>query len=85
MDNRKFKIGDTVRIIDTSTIPDCELNKVGIIVNIERYSKLTTYTVDIGMPRRPNEPNETCWWLSGNCIELFPAKYEQLLFEFMMD
>jgi len=80
MNNKKFKIGDNVRIIKCSTIESYELNKIGTIVDI---CGRTTYIVNMGRPRRKKEPNEFCWWLQGNMIELASKPNEQLLFEFM--
>ena len=84
MGNEKFKVGDTVRIIKASSIEPYELNKVGTIVSIEAYdNEWTNYVVDMGRPRRLREPEETCWWLQDNMIELAPRKNQQLLFNFM--
>lgn len=88
MNNKKFKVGDRVRIINCCTIESYELNKVGIIVDIAVYDDDRTYysyVVDMGRKRRPESDcdNETCWWLNEKCIELVLQKNEQLLFEFM--
>lgn len=81
MDNRKFKVGDKVRIINASSIEPYELNEVGIISGRTR----STYVVDMGRLRRPgcSEDSETCWWLQEKHIELASKPNEQLLFSFM--
>lgn len=87
MSNKKFRTGDKVRIIDTRTIEDYELNKVGTIVDIYYTDEcgMVTYVVDMGRPRRPNfsYDNETCWWLRESRIELVSESNTQLLFDFM--
>ena len=86
MGNEKFKVGDTVRIIKASSIEPYELNKIGTIVKIvDVYDDGSQFThiVDMGRPRRSSEPEETCWWLRGEMIELAPKPKEQLLFNFM--
>ncbi len=88
MNNTTFKIGDRVRIINTSSIEPYELNKIGIIVETQDYnSDYCTYIVDMGRPRRPGseEDTETCWWLNGKYIELASKPNEQLLFNFMKE
>jgi len=86
MSNKKFKVGDRVKIIDCSSIESYELNKVGIIVEVEEFSDgWFSYVVDMGRPRRPNEisDNETRWWLREGMIELVNKPNVQLLFNFM--
>lgn len=85
MSNRKFKVGDRVRIINTSMIEDYELNKIGTLVKVPINDYNSTYVVDMGRPRRPsvNGDNETCWWLQASMIELANKPNTQLLFEFM--
>lgn len=88
MGNTTFKIGDRVKIINACAIDLCELNKVGIIVKIDDYAdgeNCVTYVVDMGRPRRIIEPEETCWWLNKNHIELASKPNEQLLFTFMKE
>jgi len=79
MNNKKFKIGDRVRIIDCSSIEPYELNKIGTIVDISSYG----YVIDMGRPRRPNEPDETRWYLHEKTVELVNKLNTQLLFNFM--
>ena len=83
MSNRKFKVGDRVKIIDASMIESYELNKIGTIVGIPGSSHI----VDMDRPRRPNvdEDNETCWWLQESMIELVSKPNEQLVFDFMQE
>lgn len=84
MNNTKFKKGDRVKIIDVSSIERCELNKIGTIVRIVGDLPYDpTYIVDMGRPRRKDEPNETCWWLKGGMLELIYKPNAQLLFHFM--
>ena len=87
MKNRKFKIGDNVRIIDCCFIEPYELNAIGIIVDIDIYDDggCGSHVVDMGRPRRPGnrEDTETCWWLHASMIELVSKPNEQLLFNFM--
>jgi len=85
MKNIKLKVGDKVKIINTSMIEDYELGKVGTIIEIRTYEfDSVTYTVDIGRPRRPNclGDNETCWYVHNSHIELV-NETGQLLFPFM--
>ena len=84
MINRKLKVGDKVKIINASAIEPCELNKVGIIVEV-RYDDYyrSTCVVDMGRPRREREPENTCWYLPEKYIELMSKPNQQLLFEFM--
>lgn len=81
MNNKKFKVGNRVRIIDTYLIDSCELNKMGVIVEV-RGSNYSTYVVDMGRPRRKRD-GDTCWYLRESMIELVRKKNEQLLFDFM--
>lgn len=85
MNKRKFKIGDKVRIINTSMIEPSELNKIGVIIKIENdeWNNYATYTVDMGRPRRYEEPDDTCWYLNENMIKLVNKPNKQLLFSFM--
>ena len=84
MNNKKFKVGDKVRIIDCSAIEFYELNKIGIITSVRgRDERYISYAVDMGRPRRLNEPDKTCWYLSSRYIELVIKKNQQLLFSFM--
>jgi hypothetical protein len=89
MNNKPFKIGDRVKIINASSIELCELNKVGVVVKIENCDggSWITYIVDMGRPRRPGheEDTETCWWLNEGHIELACKPNEQLLFPFMKE
>ena len=79
-----FKIGDKVRIIDCSSIEPYELNKIGTIVNINNDNLgWITCVVDMGRPRREDEPDETRWWLRDKKIELVNKPNEQLVFAFM--
>ena len=80
MNNKKFKVGDRVRIINASMIEPYELNKIGTIVGISGSSHI----VDMGRPRRPGD-DETCWWLQGSMIESINQPNEQLLFNFMYE
>jgi hypothetical protein len=81
MNNKKFKVGDRVRIIDCSCVEPYELNKVGLISRIVENS----YIVDMGRPRRKNEPNLFCWWLGESDIELVFQPNTQLVFNFMYE
>ena len=86
MSDRKFKVGDKVKIINASAIESYELNKIGTIVGTRGYDAGgIIYTVDMGRPRRRNCPsdNETCWYLRETHIELINKPNEQLLFDFM--
>jgi len=87
MNNITFKTGDRVRIINCSSIEPYELNKIGVIVDIDAYDgdEYVSYVVDMGRPRRPGsmEDTETRWWLQGDMIELIGKPNEQLLFDFM--
>ena len=84
MSNKKFKVGDRVRIINCSSIEPYELNKIGVIVDInDNNPDWITCVVDMGRPRRPNELDKTCWWLKDSKIELASKPNEQLLFDFM--
>ncbi len=83
MNNKKFKVGDRVRIIDCASIESYELNKIGILVKIRDNfgdGLYNTYVVDMGRPRRL-DANETCWYLHKEHIEL--VKGQQLEFDFM--
>ena len=82
MNNRKFKVGDRVKIINTSMIEPYELNEIGVIVKV-RHINFGTYVVDMGRPRRKCEPALTCWYLRENAIELASKPNQQLLFSFM--
>ena len=84
MSNKKFKVGDRVRIINCCSIEPYELNKIGTIVGInDDNPDWIICVVDMGRPRRNEEPNETCWWLKDTKIELASKPNEQLLFSFM--
>jgi len=86
MSNKKFKIGDRVKIINCCSIEPYELNKIGTIVQTQDYdTDSLTYVVDMGRPRRLREPTITCWYLSESAIELVSKLNEQLLFEFMKE
>ena len=86
MNNKKFKVGDRVRIIDCSSIEPYELNKIGTIVDInDDNPNWITCIVDMGRPRRQREPKNTCWYLRDNKIELVSKPNEQLLFDFMRE
>jgi len=86
MSNKKFKIGDRVKIINCCSIEPYELNKIGTIVQTQDYdTNSLTYVVDMGRPRREREPKESCWWLGGEDIELVSELNQQLLFEFMKE
>jgi len=88
MNNKKFKVGDRVRIINCSFIEPYELNKIGTVVHIRIYDdEWITYIVDMGRPRRPNNlcGDETCWYLKERMIELVNKPNEQLVFGFMDD
>lgn len=85
MNNKKFKIGDKVRIIKCDNgVEPYELNKIGIIVNPNIKGGLMgdDYIMDMGRPRRVDEP-ETCWWVKEHMIELATKRGRQLLFDFM--
>ena len=84
MNNKKFKVGNRVRIINASMIEPYELNEVGVIVKVgsDNYG---TYVVDMGRPRRKCEPSLTCWYLREKAIELVSKPNEQLLFDFMRE
>lgn len=84
----KFKVGDKVRIIKVGGLPSCELGKVGVIVNPDLYGgtnsgKEIHTKIDMGRPRRPNEPTDTCWWIMEKNLELAVQVGQQLLFSFM--
>lgn len=84
--HNKFEVGDRVRIIDASSIEPYELNKIGIIVEINKSNPdWITCVVDMGRLRRPDYPSdrETRWWLRDTKIELISKPNEQLLFNFM--
>ncbi len=82
----KFKVGDRVRIINASGIERSELNEIGVIVASRSFGdEGNTYTVDMGKPRRKEEPAETCWFLEANKLELVCQLNKQLLFNFMYD
>ena len=84
MINTIFKIGNRVKIIDCSSIEPYELNAIGVIKAIRNLgSGSYIYIVDMGRPRRPEEPDRTCWNLSYKHIELINKPNTQLLFEFM--
>lgn len=84
MNNKKFKVGDRVKIINCAHIESYELNKIGIVVKV-RNRDFGTYVVDMGRPRREEEPEETCWYLRESAIELANQLNEQLLFNFMYE
>jgi len=84
----KFKVGDKVRIIRLSGIPSCELGKVGTMVDPDLYGNTNSGNeihtkIDMGRPRRPTEPTNTCWWIIEDNLELAVQKGQQLLFSFM--
>lgn len=88
MNDKKFKVGDKVRIIDCRLIEPYELNKIGTIVKLNDYcgdGSNIGYVVDMGRPRRPNDEcdNDTCWWVHKEHIELASRPNQQLEFEFM--
>jgi len=88
MINIIFKVGDGVRIIDCSSTEPYKLNKIGTIVYIKNYGDgWTTYVVNMGRPRRPNNSfdDETCLYLQERMIELVNKPNEQLVFDFMDD
>ena len=86
MSKRKFKIGDRVKIINACCIEPYELNKIGIIADIQKYNpEWSTYVVDMGRPRRKEEQTLTCWYLQEKYIELASKPNEQLMFDFMYD
>lgn len=87
MNNKKFKTGDRVKIIDASSIELYELNKIGVIVGINDWGNgLVNHVVDMGRPRREQESEkDTCWWLRAKHIELVNQPNEQLLFDFMYE
>ena len=79
--DRKLKVGDRVKIINTCLIEDYELGEVGTLTAVPTSDGEVTYTVDMGRSRRP-DANETCWYLRKNHIELINEP-GQLLFPFM--
>lgn len=84
MNNITFKIGDRVRIISTGGIPICELNKIGTLISInDGDPNWITCVVDMGRPRRPEEPGRTCWRLGVHKLELANKPGQQLTFDFM--
>lgn len=84
MIDKKFKVGDKVRIIDCRSIEPYELNKIGTIVEINDDNPgWITFVVDMGRPRRSPDDGETRWWLRDKKIELASRPNEQLLFDFM--
>ncbi len=77
MSSNKFKVGDRVRVLSTFAF-SLEMNgNVGIIKSPAYASH--TWIVDMGKPRRVDEPNETCWWVSEDMLELVSKKGEQML------
>ena len=85
MSDKKFKVGDRVKIINCSSIESYELNKIGVVINVEKWDVYRNYVVDMGRARRPDDPEdgETCWWLQENMIELVTKPNQQLEFAFM--
>lgn len=81
-----MKVGDKVKIIDTSFIEPCELGKIGTIIEVDVYdcSYKPTMRVDMGRVRRKWRPEDksTCWWLLEKHLELVSRIGMQLHFEF---
>jgi len=67
-----MKVGDRVKIIDTSWIEDYELGEIGIIVKI-RGATNPEIEVNMGRLRRPkvsDGQNKCCWFLRKEHLEL---------------
>ena len=82
-----FKIGDRVKILQSATkagVIDEEVGKVGVITWIDNSSMYFAVKIHVQM----NEICKAigfipCWLVNKNMIKLFPAKNQQLLFNFM--